>query len=111
MIKLIILIISLEALNAYFQNASECIERLRNETADEEIYKKGLENSKEFLKHYIYYKISSDPPQPDFNKSYFPKIDIDNLFQNIKTKNTNNFDFKNEFFSAVYKLNDQHTMP
>ena len=39
------------------------------------------------------------------------KIDIDNLFQNIKTKDTNYFDFKNEFISAVYELNDLHTSP
>ena len=111
--KSIIFLISLTALNSLnIKNASEFIEILRNKTiVDEEILEKGLENTKEFLKHYIYYKVSLDPPQPDFNKSYFPKIDIDNLFQNIKTKDANYFDFKNEFFSAVFDLNDLHTRP
>ena len=81
-IKFIIFIISLAVFNSlYIKNASELIEILRNNTkADEEILEKGLENAKELLKHYIYYKVSSDPPQPDFNKSYFPKIISYNLW-------------------------------
>ena len=55
--------------------------------------------------------MSSNPPQPNFDETYFDKIDFTNLFKNIKTKNTNYFDFKNEFISAVYKLNDMHTIP
>ena len=110
--KFIIFIISLAMLNSlYIKNASEFIESLRNLTVDEEKLEKGIENAKEFLKHYVFYKIAQNPPQPDFNKSYFPKIDIDNLFKNIKTKDTNYFDFKNEFISAVYELNDLHTSP
>ena len=103
--KFIIFIISLAMLNSlYIKNASEFIESLRNLTVDEEKLEKGIENAKEFLKHYVFYKIAQNPPQPDFNKSYFPKIDIDNLFKNIKTKDTN-------YFAAVYELNDLHTSP
>ena len=111
-IKFIIFIFFLAVFNSlYIKNASELIEILRNNTkADEEILEKGLENAKELLKHYIYYKVSSDPPQPDFNKSYFPKIDIDNLFKNIKIKDTNYFDFKNEFMSSLNELKDLHTV-
>ena len=109
--KIWLLILSFTAIYSLeIWNASEFIENLRNSTpANETILKKSIENTLEFLKHYIFYTISSDPPQPDFDKSYFPKKDIPNLFKNIKTENTNYFDFKNEFFSAVYQLNDLHT--
>ena len=111
--KLLIFILSLTSLNSFvFKNATEFIEDLRNKSkANETILKNGLNNTIEFLKHYIYYKISSDPPQPNFDKSYFPKKDILNMFNNIKTHDTNYFDFKNEFFSAIYGLNDLHTSP
>ena len=93
-------------------NASEFIEDFRNKTpANETILKEAIENTKEFLKHYIFYKVATDPPQPDFDKSYFPKINFSNLFKDIKTNNTNYFDFSREFISEVYKLNDFHTQP
>ena len=77
----------------YLGNASEFIAYLRSTTpANETILKAGLETTKEFLKQYIYYKVSSNPPQPDFDNNYFPKLDIDNLFNNIKTKDTNYFE-------------------
>ena len=111
--KILIFIILLSTLySQIIYNSSDFIEFIRNSTpANETILKGALENTKEFLKHYIYYKVSSDPPQPDFNSSYFPKMDIKNLFNNIKTNNTNYFDFKNEFISAIYRLNDLHTTP
>ena len=110
-IKLLIFIISLVVLNSiYIKNATEMLAILRKKTkADQEVLEKGIQNTLEFLKHYIFYKIAQDPPQPDFDKSYFPKLDIDNLFKNIQTEDTNYLDFKNEFISAVFKLNDLHT--
>ena len=95
-----------------FYNASEFIELIRaNTPADEDKLIDGINNTLEFLKHYVFYNISSDPPQPKFNESYFPKKDFLKIFKSIKTNNTNLFDFKNEFISAVYELNDLHTMP
>ena len=111
--KVIIFILSLSTL--YFQgifNATEFIENLRNTTpANETLLKNALDNTIEFLKHHVYYIVSSDPPQPDFDKSYFEKKDYLNLFKDIKIKDTNYFDFKNEFISSIYQLNDLHTMP
>ena len=111
--KVTIIILSLSIIfSQKIYNASDIIEELRRlNPANKTILLGVIENAKEFLKHYIYYKIASDPPQPEFNGSYFPKINIDNLFDNITTTNTNYFDFKNEFYSAVYKLNDFHTVP
>ncbi len=111
--KILLFILSLSTIYTQeMYNASEFIERLRKETpANETILKESIESTQEFLKHYIYYTISSDPPQPNFNNSYFPKIDIQNLFKDITTKNTNYFDFKNEFYSAVEQLNDFHIQP
>ena len=111
--KFLIFILSLSTFySVIFYNATEFIENLTNSMpADENILINAINNTAEFLKHYIYYKVSSDPPQPDFNSSYFPKMDIKNLFNNIKTNNTNYFDFKNEFISAIYRLNDLHTTP
>ena len=111
--KVTIIILSLSIIfSQKIYNASDIIEELRRlNPANKTILLGVIENAKEFLKHYIYYKIASDPPQPEFNGSYFPKINIDNLFDNITTTNANYFDFKNEFYSAVYKLNDFHTVP
>ena len=111
--KIIIFLLFLSTFNSLaVYNATEFIEYLRNTTpANETILKGALENTKEFLKHYIYYIVASDPPQPDFNNSYFPKLNISTLFDNIKTNDTNYFDFRTEFFLAVYKLNDLHTLP
>ena len=111
--KFLIFILSLSTL--YFQsiyNATEFIEYLRNSTpANETLLKNALDNTIEFLKHHIYYIISSDPPQPDFDNTYFEKKDYLNVFKDIKIKDTNYFDFKNEFFSAIYSLQDLHTTP
>ena len=93
--KIIIFLLFLSTFNSLaVYNATEFIEYLRNTTpANETILKGALENTKEFLKHYIYYIVASDPPQPDFNNSYFPKIDFNNLFNDIQTNDTNYFDF------------------
>ena len=111
--KIVILLLYLSIISSkdYF-NATEFIEEARKRTpADESILKEAIENTKEYLKHYIFYKVAADPPQPDFDKSYFPKIDFNSLFKDIKTKNTNYFDFSRKFISEVYKLNDLHTQP
>ena len=89
---IIFLICLLNIFSQIVYNASEFIEDFRNKTpANETILKEAIENTKEFLKHYIFYKVATDPPQPDFDKSYFPKIDFNSLFKDIKTKDTNYF--------------------
>ena len=79
--KVIIFILSLSTL--YFQgifNATEFIENLRNTTpANETLLKNALDNTIEFLKHHAYFIVSRDPPQPDFDNSYFEKKDYLNL--------------------------------
>ena len=93
-------------------NASDFIEHIRNSTpANESDLKGAIENTKEFLKHYIYYKVATDPPQPDFDNNFFPKFNFSSQFNNIKINDTNYFDFRTEFFKAVYELNDLHTAP
>ena len=94
------------------KNASEFIEKLRNDyPANETILQNGINTTLEFLKHYLFYTIGSDPPQPSFSKNYFPKLDFIKMFKDIKTSNTNYFDFSNEFIRTVFKLNDLHTTP
>ena len=109
----LIFIILLSTFNSLrFYNASEFIKYLRENTpANEENLLNGINNTLEFLKHYVFYTIAQDPPQPEFAPSYFPKIDIMKIFSKIKTNNTNLFDFKNEFISALYELNDIHIIP
>ena len=111
--KIIILFLCLFIISSqiYF-NATEFIEEFRKTTpADENILKEAIENTKEYLKHYIYYKVATDPPQPDFDNTYFPKIDFDSLFKDIQTKDTNYFDFSRKFISEIYKLNELHLDP
>ena len=89
----------------------EFIEKLRSIPVNETLLSLAVENTANFLKHYIYYNISSNPPQPDFNDSYFNKLDLPNLFKDIKIKDTNYFDFQNEFLKKIFSLNDLHTRP
>ena len=107
----LILLLSTIYCRGYY-NATEFIELIRAQTpADEDKLIDGINNTLEFLKHYVFYTVAANPPQPEFDESYFPKKDFSKIFKSIKTKNTNLFDFKNEFISAVYELNDLHTMP
>ena len=94
-----------------FYQPREFIEKLRNIPANDTILELGLKNMENFLKHYIYYNISSEPPQPDFNQSYHIKMDLPNLFKDIKIKDTNYFDFKNEYLDKIWSLSDLHNMP
>ena len=94
------------------KNASEFIEKLRNENpANETILQNGINATLEFLKHYLFYTVGTHPPQPPFSDNYFPELDFIKMFRDIKTNNTNYFDFGNEFIRTVYKLNDLHTAP
>lgn len=94
-----------------FYQPKEFIEKLRNIPVNETLLELGIKNMENFLKHYIYYNISSDPPQPDFNKSYHIKMDLPNLFKDIKIKDTNYFDFKNAYLDKIWGLSDLHTQP
>ena len=109
----VILILSLLTLISpiKFYQPGEFIEKLRNISANETLLELGLKNMENFLKHYIYYNISSEPPQPDFNQSYHIKMDLPNLFKDIKIKDTNYFDFKNTYLEKIWSLSDLHTQP
>ena len=111
--KILIFILLLSSLySQIIYNASDFIELIRNSTpANESDLKGAIENTKEFLKHYIYYKVATDPPQPNFDNNYFPKFNFSSQFNNIKINDTNYFDFRTEFFKAAYELNDLHTAP
>ena len=76
--KILIFILILSSLySQIIYNASDFIELIRNSTpANESDLKGAIENTKAFLKHYIYYKVATDPPQPDFDNNYFPKFNF-----------------------------------
>ena len=59
--KIVILLLYLSIISSkdYF-NATEFIEEARKRTpADESILKEAIENTKEYLKHYIFYKVAA----------------------------------------------------
>ena len=108
---ILILFFLLSSINSInISNASDIIKSLRKVKANEKLLKLAINNTLEFLKHHIYYTVSYAPPKPKKGGSYFPKIDYSQIFNNINTSNTNYFDFKNEFISAIRSLNDIHTV-
>jgi hypothetical protein len=52
---------------------------------------------------YIYYEIAKNPPQPDFDKNYYDKVDIEKSFDEINITNISYYQF---FQKVKAKLSD-----
>jgi len=61
-----------------------------------------------FNQVYSYTEVAKNPPQPSFNKSYYEKIDIEKGLKNIKTKDTNMYEFYRELKLLFDRLGDAH---
>ena len=68
-----------------------------------------LESLSESLrKVYAYNEVAKNPPQPEFNKSFFEKINIQERLKNINTKNTTVYQFYRNIKLVLGSLGDYH---
>lgn len=61
-----------------------------------------------FNQAYAYTEVAKNPPQPSFNNNYHEKVDIENGLRNIKTKDTNMYEFYRELRLLFDRLGDGH---
>ena len=61
-----------------------------------------------FSEIYAFNEISKNPPQPEFDKHYYQKIDFQKRINNINVKNTNIYKFYQELKLLFDELGDSH---
>ena len=68
-----------------------------------------IKNLSETLnKIYAYNEVAKNPPQPEFDKNYYSKINIQEQLKNINTKTTNAYQFYREIKLILNSLGDYH---
>ena len=92
-----------------YYSLEEIFKIINNLTETEENLNLVLENLSEILnKIYVYNEVSKNPPQPEFNKTYYTKINIQEQLKNINTKNTNVYHFYRDIKLTLNSLGDYH---
>ena len=84
-------------------------QKLNNLTETEENLNNIINNiSKLFDEAYAFNELSKNPPQPEFNKNYYKKINIQEKLKAINTKNINFYKFYQEVRKVTDSLEDYH---
>ena len=92
-----------------FYSIEEIFKIINNLNETEENLNLVLENLSEILnKVYAYNEVSKNPPQPEFDKSYYARINIQEQLKNINTKNTNVYKFYRDIKLILSNLGDYH---
>ena len=92
-----------------YYSLEEIFKFINNLTETEENLNLVLENLSEILnKVYVYNEVSKNPPQPEFNKTYYEKINIQEQLKNINTKNTSVYHFYRDIQLILNSLGDYH---
>ena len=95
--------------SSFMYSVDELFDTLYNLTDTEENYKIIIESLSETLnKVYAYNEIAKNPPQPEFDRNYHIKINIQEKLKNINTNNTNAYLFYREVKSVLCSLGDFH---
>jgi hypothetical protein len=96
---------------SYYQTYSldKIFEIFKNLKADENDLKTIIDCFiRLFNQVYSYTEVAKNPPQPSFNNSYHEKVDIEKGLRNIKTKDTNMYEFYRELRLLFDRLGDGH---
>ena len=59
-------------------------------------------------KVYVYNEVAKNPPQPEFDKNYYQRINIQEQLRKINTKNTNVYNFYRDIKLILSSLGDYH---
>ena len=92
-----------------YYSLEEIFKIINNLNETEENLNLVLENLSEILnKVYAYNEVSKNPPQPEFDKTYYTSINIQEQLKNINTKNTNIYHFYRDIKLILNSLGDYH---
>jgi len=92
-----------------FYSLEEIFKIINNLNETDENLNLVLENLSEILnKVYVYNEVSKNPPQPEFNKTYYTRINIQEQLKNINTKNANIYLFYRDIKLILNSLGDYH---
>ena len=110
-IKIFFLFLSLLdlSLNQFIYQPYEVIEYFNKEIYPKEkieYIKNTLSNI--FLNLYAFNEIAKNPPQPNFDKNYHNKVDIQKELKQIKSENRSFYEFYQDLKTAITKLRDGH---
>ena len=95
----------------YYYKIEEVFEYLNDQLFDSDNDYKDIINSLSniFQNSYAFNEISKNPPQPEFNKSYHTKVDIQKKLENIEySDGLCIYDFYKKIKEALYDLKDMH---
>ena len=108
MVKLYVLLFIIPIIFSYYvYDSSKVLEYLSKTSLDEYIYR-VLKRSfvLSFQDAYAYTEIAVNPPQPDFDKNYFQKVDIPKSIYAINQTDINVYKFYQELKSRMSDLRD-----
>ena len=92
-----------------YYSLEEIFKIINNLTETEENLNLIIENLSEILnKVYAYNEVSKNPPQPEFNITYYAKINIQEQLKNINTKNKSVYHFYRDIKLILNSLGDYH---
>ena len=64
--------------------------------------------SKTFEDAYAFNEISKNPPNPSFSNNYYKKVNIQKVFNDINSKNSNIYKFYQDLKKVLFSLEDLH---
>ena len=64
--------------------------------------------SSTFNEAYTFNEISKNPPQPEYNKNFYNKINLQEQLKNINTNNISKYQFYQEIRKIIDSLGDYH---
>lgn len=80
----------------------------KNNETQENMYSILERISSTFNDVYAFNEISKNPPQPEYDKNYYNKINLQEQLRNINTKNISKFQFYQEIRKIIDSLGDYH---
>ena len=109
MIIFLFFFIAPNLLSLYVYDSFHILDYLNKEKENESELKDIIKYiSKTFLDAYAYNEIAKNPPQPQFDKNYHKKVDIQKLLNEINTTNISFYQFYQQINRKVSQLRDLH---
>ena len=110
---IIIFLFLILSIKCYYRiiKKEEFFNLVRNEKLGKKYYIEVIDNLEKILKYYVYIELIKNPPQPDFDKSYYPKIDTIKYLEEIRNKITeesNSYDFYRDLKKLIDNYRDAH---
>ena len=84
---------------------------IRSDKKGKQYYTDVIINLEKILNYYVYIELLKNPPQPNFDSDYFPKVDTIESLEKIKNKitdDTNSFDFYRDLKILIDSYRDAH---